>query len=167
MALRDCNRTYQRRNKPPKVGGLPSTVAASDSTAAAGEPSATPLPRYPLRSNSQSSLLLHSPLRSPHRTCPCHNTWVPNVIGCWCGFGGLCLGVAAGVEEICWANKSRGEHSNKKQGLCFWGTADNNMLQHRSFFIWAVLLWWLNQFICLVKLIIEQSNQASRSEETS
>ena len=27
--------------------------------------------------------------------------------------GGLCLGDAAGVEEICWANKSRDDHSNE------------------------------------------------------
>ena len=58
------------------MGGLPSTVVASDSAAAASEPSAAPLPRYPLRSNSQSSLLLHSPLRSPHRTRPRRNNLV-------------------------------------------------------------------------------------------
>jgi hypothetical protein len=28
--------------------------------------------------------------------------------------GGLCFGVAAGVEEIYWANKSRDEHPNEK-----------------------------------------------------
>ena len=58
------------------MGGLPSTVTASNSAATAGEPPAAPLPRYPLRSNSQSSLLLHSHLRSPHRTRPRRNNLV-------------------------------------------------------------------------------------------
>ena len=31
-------------------------------------------------------------------------------------FGGFCFGPAAGVEEICCANKSRGEHPNLKWG---------------------------------------------------
>ena len=32
-------------------------------------------------------------------------------------FGGFCFGPAAGVEEICWANKNRGEHLNPKWEL--------------------------------------------------
>jgi len=34
---------------------------------AAGDEPAAPLPRYPLCSHSQSQLLLHSPLHTPHR----------------------------------------------------------------------------------------------------
>ena len=47
--------------------GSSSTVAARASAAAAGDSPTAPLPRYPLRSNSQSSLLLQSPLRTPRR----------------------------------------------------------------------------------------------------
>ena len=42
-------------------------MAARASAAAAGDIPTAPLPRYPLRSNSQSSLLLQSPLRTPRR----------------------------------------------------------------------------------------------------
>ena len=42
-------------------------VASSASAATTGEDSTAKVPRYPLRFNSQSSLILHSPLRSPHR----------------------------------------------------------------------------------------------------
>ena len=61
-ALRDCNQIIEEGINLPRWAGFPSTVAVSDSAAAVGEPPAAPLPRYPLRSFSQSSLLLHSPL---------------------------------------------------------------------------------------------------------
>jgi len=55
-------------NKPP-LGrlGLPSMVAVSASAVAADNNPPPLLPRYPLHSNSQSKLLLRSPLCSPHR----------------------------------------------------------------------------------------------------
>ena len=61
-------RKTSKEIEPPKewAGFSPSTVSTGDSAVATDDEPAAPLPRYPLRSNSQSQHLLHSPLRTPH-----------------------------------------------------------------------------------------------------
>lgn len=57
------------------MGFYPLTVVSGISAADTGQVPTAEIPRYLLRSNSKSHLLLHSPLRSLHR--PCHINLAP------------------------------------------------------------------------------------------